>query len=117
MEENLLLIPGPTNLSKRVRNAMAGPQLPHVGSGFYSTFKEIVSLARYVFMNEKAPQFVFTGSGTIGMESSVVSLVSRGDRTLTLRARATPAEAAGIDINLEGNRWMQLIRASSQRKK
>jgi len=84
MEENLLLIPGPTNLSRRVRNAMAGPQLPHVGSRFYSTFKEIVSLARYVFMNGKAPQFVFTGSGMIGMESSVVSLVSRGDRTLTL---------------------------------
>jgi aspartate aminotransferase-like enzyme len=84
MEEDLLLIPGPTNLSKRVRNVMAGPQLPHVGSQFYSTFKEIVSLARYVFRNEKAPQFVFTGSGTIGMESSVVSLVSHGDRTLTL---------------------------------
>jgi len=84
MEENLLLIPGPTNLSMRVRNVMAGPQLPHVGSKFYATFKEIVSLARYVFRNEKSPQFVFTGSGTIGMESSVVSLISHGDRTLTL---------------------------------
>jgi aspartate aminotransferase-like enzyme len=84
MEESLLLIPGPTNLSKRVRKVMAGPQLPHVGSQFYSTFKEIVSLSRYVFRNEKAPQFVFTGSGTIGMESSVVSLISHGDRTLTL---------------------------------
>jgi aspartate aminotransferase-like enzyme len=84
MDENLLLIPGPTNLSKRVRNVMAGPQLPHVGAQFYSTFKEIVALARYVFRNEKAPQFVFTGPGTIGMESSVVSLVSHGDRTLTL---------------------------------
>lgn len=27
----------------------------------------------------------------------------------------TPAEAAGIDLNLEGNRWMQLIKAASQR--
>ena len=84
MEKNLLLIPGPTNLSRRVRDAMAGPQLPHVGSQFYSTFKDVVSLSRYVFRNEKAPQFVFTGSGTIGMESSVVSLISHGDRTLTL---------------------------------
>ncbi len=25
----------------------------------------------------------------------------------------TPAEAAGIDLNLEGNRWMQLIKAAS----
>lgn len=84
MDDTLLLIPGPTNLSKRVREAMAGPQLPHVGPEFYSMFKETVSLARYVFRNEKGSQFVFTGSGTIGMESSVVSLVSHGDRTLTL---------------------------------
>ncbi len=48
MEERLLLIPGPTNLSKRVRDVMALPQLPHVGSEFYSMFKETVSLARYV---------------------------------------------------------------------
>jgi len=84
MEDKLLLIPGPTNLTPRVREAMAGPQLPHVGSQFYSMFKETVALARYVFRNEKGVQFVFTGSGTIGMESSVVSLVAHGDRTLTL---------------------------------
>ncbi|MDG6913992.1 MAG: alanine--glyoxylate aminotransferase family protein [Nitrososphaerota archaeon] len=84
LDDTLLLIPGPTNLSKRVREVMAGPQLPHVGSEFYSMFRETVGLARYVFKNEKGDQFVFTGSGTIGMESSVVSLVSRGERTLTL---------------------------------
>lgn len=84
MDDTLLLIPGPTNLSRRVREAMAGPQLPHVGAEFYSMFKETVQLARYVFKNEKGVQFVFTGSGTIGMESSVVSLVSHGDKTLTL---------------------------------
>jgi alanine-glyoxylate transaminase / serine-glyoxylate transaminase / serine-pyruvate transaminase len=84
LADKLLLIPGPTNLSKRVRDVMAGPQLPHVGSEFYSMFKETVALARYVFRNEKGVQFVFTGSGTIGMESSVVSLVSHGDPTLTI---------------------------------
>ncbi len=84
LSDKLLLIPGPTNLSKRVREAMAGPQLPHVGSEFYGTFKEILQLSRSVFRNEKGLQFVFTGTGTTGMESSVVSLVSHGDRTLTL---------------------------------
>ncbi|QQG49177.1 MAG: alanine--glyoxylate aminotransferase family protein [archaeon] len=84
MPEKLLLIPGPTNVSEVVRKAMSGPQLPHVGAEFYATFKEIIGLSRQVFRNEKGVQFVFTGSGTIGMESSVTSLVSRGDRTLTL---------------------------------
>ncbi|MDV3293487.1 MAG: alanine--glyoxylate aminotransferase family protein [Nitrososphaerales archaeon] len=84
MGEKLLLIPGPTNLSKRVREVMAGPQLAHVGSEFYGTFKDILQLSRYALKNEKGFQFVFTGTGTTGMESSVVSLVSHGDRTLTL---------------------------------
>jgi aspartate aminotransferase-like enzyme len=84
LRDKLLLIPGPTNLSRRVRDVMSLPQLPHVGSEFYSMFKETVALARYVFRNEKGTQFVFTGTGTTGMESSVVSLVSHGDRTLTL---------------------------------
>jgi alanine-glyoxylate transaminase/serine-glyoxylate transaminase/serine-pyruvate transaminase len=84
MEGKLLLIPGPTNLSRRVREVMAGPQLPHVGSEFYGTFKETIQLSRYVFKNEKGVQFVFTGSGTIGMETTVVNLTGHGDKTLTL---------------------------------
>lgn len=82
--EDLLLVPGPTNLSQPVRDAMARQQISHVGPEFYSAFKEIVAMTRYAFRNEKGFQFVFTGSGTVGMESSVVSLVGRGDRTLTV---------------------------------
>ncbi len=63
---------------------MAGPQLAHSGKQFYADFTELVGLARRVFRNEKGVQFVFTGSGTIGMESSVVSTVAHGDRTLTV---------------------------------
>ncbi len=63
---------------------MAAPQLAHTGREFYADFTELLGLARYAFRNEKGFQFVFTGSGTIGMESSVVSIVSHGDRTLTL---------------------------------
>jgi aspartate aminotransferase-like enzyme len=84
MTEPLLLIPGPTNLSKRVREAMAGPQIAHSAKQFYADFTEILGLARYVFKNEKGFQYVFTGSGTIGMESSVISTVAHGDRTLTV---------------------------------
>ena len=84
MYDKLLLIPGPTNLSKRVREAMSGPQLPHVGSEFYGMFKETVALGRFVFGNQSGTQFVFSGTGTTGMESSVLSLVQHGDRTLTL---------------------------------
>jgi len=84
MKEPLLLIPGPTNISQKVRDVMAEPQLAHSGEEFREGFGELLRLARYVFRNEKGAQFVFAGSGTIAMESAAASLVSRGDSTLTL---------------------------------
>ena len=82
--EELLLIPGPTNLSAEVREELSRPQISHTGAEFYEDFKEILALSRYAFKNQKGFQYVFTGSGTVGMESSVVSLVGHGDRTLTV---------------------------------
>ncbi len=78
------MIPGPTNLSERVRRVMALPQAGHMSPTFYEKFKELVQLARYAFKNEKGVQYVFTGSGTLAMEASVVSTISHGDRTLVL---------------------------------
>jgi len=78
------MIPGPTNLSERVRRVMAEPQIGHLSPPFYDQFKEIVKLARYVFRNEKGVQYVFTGTGTLAMEAAVVSTVSQGDSTLVL---------------------------------
>ena len=83
-EDELLLIPGPTTLSSKVREAMAKPQQSHVAPEFYNGFKELLELSRYVFGNHDGLQFVFTGSGSIGMESSVISLLEPGDRVLSL---------------------------------
>ena len=83
-EEPLLLIPGPTNISKKVREAMAQPQIGHLSNEFHDAFLEILKLSRYVFKNERGFQFAFSGSGTIGMESAVVNAVEPGDRTLVV---------------------------------
>src|SRR5579875_2525437 len=83
-EDELLLIPGPTTLSSRVRAALARPQQSHVAPEFYNAFKELLVLARYAFKNSSGLQFVFTGSGSIGMESAAVSLFEPGDRVLSV---------------------------------
>lgn len=83
-EDELLLIPGPTTLSSRVRATMARPQQSHVSPEFYNAFKEILEHSRYLFGNREGLQFVFTGSGSIGMESAAVSLIETGDRVLVL---------------------------------
>jgi alanine-glyoxylate transaminase/serine-glyoxylate transaminase/serine-pyruvate transaminase len=83
-QDELLLIPGPTTLSSKVREVMARPQLSHVAPEFYNAFKELLELSRYLFGNTAGLQFVFTGSGSIGMESAIVSLFEPGDRVLSL---------------------------------
>ncbi|MGI0078377.1 MAG: pyridoxal-phosphate-dependent aminotransferase family protein [Nitrososphaerales archaeon] len=83
-EDELLLIPGPTTLSSKVREVMARPQQSHVAPEFYNTFKDSLELSRYLFGNSKGLQFLFTGSGTIGMESAVVSLLEQGDKVLSV---------------------------------
>jgi alanine-glyoxylate transaminase / serine-glyoxylate transaminase / serine-pyruvate transaminase len=84
MEERLLMVPGPTNLSKRVREALAQPQLGHTDQDFVRNFSETVQLARKVFRNNNGHQFVFTGTGTVGMEAAVASTVEPGDKVLVL---------------------------------
>jgi alanine-glyoxylate transaminase/serine-glyoxylate transaminase/serine-pyruvate transaminase len=82
--DEILMIPGPTNLSSRVRAAMAKPQQSHVAPEFYNMFKENLELSRYLFGNRSGSQFIITGSGTIGMEASIVSLAEPGDNVLSI---------------------------------
>jgi alanine-glyoxylate transaminase / serine-glyoxylate transaminase / serine-pyruvate transaminase len=82
--DEILMIPGPTTLSSRVRSAMALPQQSHVAPEFYSAFKENLDLSRYLFGNKSGHQFVITGSGTIGMEATAVSLLEAGDQVLSI---------------------------------
>ena len=82
--DELLMIPGPTTLSTRVRSAMARPQQSHVAPEFFEMFKESLELSRYLFGNRSGYQFIITGSGTIGMEASAVSLLEPGDNVLSI---------------------------------
>jgi len=84
MEERLLMVPGPTNLSKSVRDVLSQPQLGHTDPDFVKNFSETLVLARRVFRNNNGYQFVFTGTGTVGMEAAVASIVDPGDKVLVV---------------------------------
>jgi len=84
MSESLLMIPGPTNISERVREVMSRPQQGHGSPEFTEKFGEMLKLARLAFKNNDGSQFAFTGSGTLAMEASVVSTVQPGDKVLVL---------------------------------
>src|ERR1700687_4984848 len=84
MKERLLMVPGQTNLSKRVREVLSQPQVGHTDPDFVKNFSETLQLARKVFRNSKGYQFVFTGTGTVGREAAVAATVQPGDKVLVL---------------------------------
>jgi alanine-glyoxylate transaminase / serine-glyoxylate transaminase / serine-pyruvate transaminase len=84
MKERLLMVPGPTNLSAAVRKALSQPQVGHTDPDFVTNFAETIQLARNVLRNANGSQFVFTGTGTVGMEAAVAATVEPGDKVLVL---------------------------------
>lgn len=100
----LLMIPGPTNLHRRVLDALSLPQIAHTGPQFYSEFLEILQFTRKLFIT-KQNVVVFSGSGTSGMESVVASLLEKGESVLSVetgyfgRRFTTIAEIYGVQVD------------------
>jgi len=88
MSEELLMIPGPTNLHPRVRAVLSGPQLSHGSPQFSRIFREALDLTRQVFRCRDGLPYIISGSGTVGMEVISTSIVEPGDRVLVLETGA-----------------------------
>lgn len=78
------MIPGPTIVSNRVRKVMSDPQLGHSSEEFYESFIELLRLSKDVFVTKNGSPFIFTGSGTVAMESTITSLLEPGDTGLVI---------------------------------
>jgi len=79
---NFLFIPGPTNVPRRIQNAMYVEQedmramdLPEFTKPLYEDLKKI-------FKTKDARVFIFPASGTGGWESAVSNTLSAGDKVL-----------------------------------
>ena len=79
---NFLFIPGPTNVPRRIQNAlnieqedMRALDLPAFTKPLYEDMKKI-------FRQERGRVFIFAATGTGGWESAVANTLSTGDRVL-----------------------------------
>ena len=76
-----LRIPGPTPLPERIVRAMHRPLIDHRGPEFAAILAEITAGAKRVFKTS-SDLLLLTSSGTGGLESAVVNLVSPGDEVV-----------------------------------
>ncbi|MFP4472419.1 MAG: pyridoxal-phosphate-dependent aminotransferase family protein [Candidatus Omnitrophota bacterium] len=98
MKRNLMLTPGPTNVPQRLCEVLGRPIIHHRTPQFQQYLKEAVEGLQYVLQTEN-DVYILASSGTGAMEASVCSLVSPGDKVITVQGGKF------------GERWTDLCRA------
>ena len=78
----LLLGPGPSPVHPRVLAALAEPVLGHLDPCFLAIMAETRDLLRQVFGTENELTIPVSGTGSAGLEASLVNLLEPGDRAV-----------------------------------
>jgi alanine-glyoxylate transaminase / serine-glyoxylate transaminase / serine-pyruvate transaminase len=78
----LLLGPGPSLVHPRVLRALSMPLLGHLDPVFLTVMNDIQSSLRMIFETEHPFTIAISGTGSAGMEASIVNLVEPGDAVI-----------------------------------
>ena len=83
MSNPILLAPGPVQLHPQVQQILAQPMIHHRTPEFDKVLAHSLSGLKFLFQT-KQPVFIHTATGSGGMESSLVNLLSPGDDVLAI---------------------------------
>lgn len=78
-----LLAPGPVNLHPQVQQALAWPMIHHRTPQFDSILKNVLEKLKPVFATQQ-PVYIHSSTGSGGMESLLVNVLSPGDAVLAI---------------------------------
>jgi alanine-glyoxylate transaminase/serine-glyoxylate transaminase/serine-pyruvate transaminase len=76
----LLMGPGPTMVEPRVYEAMRAPLVSHVDPYFFEVVERINEHLRLVFGTRNPFTMAISGTGTAGMETTILNFVAPGDK-------------------------------------
>jgi alanine-glyoxylate transaminase / serine-glyoxylate transaminase / serine-pyruvate transaminase len=82
LPERLLLGPGPSNYSNRVRLALSSNEIGHLDPKFVNIMNETQELLRYAWQTDHSFTIPVSGTGSAAMEASLANLVEPGDVVL-----------------------------------
>jgi alanine-glyoxylate transaminase/serine-glyoxylate transaminase/serine-pyruvate transaminase len=78
----VLMGPGPSDVSERVRRALAQPLVGHLDPRFLELMDETQQMLRDLFRTSNRMTLPLSGTGSAGMEACIVNLVEPGDRVV-----------------------------------
>jgi len=78
----ILMGPGPSMISPRVREAMAAPALGYMDPDFLDVLDDIQELLQYTFQTDNDWTLATSGTGTAAMETTIGNLLEPGETML-----------------------------------
>ena len=78
----LLLGPGPSMVHPRVLRALSTPLVGHLDPAFLRVMNDIQALLRIAFQTKNLFTIAISGTGSAGMEASIVNIVEPGDAVI-----------------------------------
>jgi alanine-glyoxylate transaminase / serine-glyoxylate transaminase / serine-pyruvate transaminase len=115
--ERLLLGPGPSPVPPEVLAAQGRPVVGHLDPWFLQVMDDIAAMLRQVFRTANRLTFPVSGTGSAGMEASIVNVVEPGDTVIVgvngvFGGRlADTARRAGAEVVALEEPWGQVIPA------
>ncbi|MCA8959995.1 MAG: alanine--glyoxylate aminotransferase family protein [Planctomycetes bacterium] len=80
--ERLLLGPGPSAVPASVLRALGAPTIGHLDPEYLSLMDETRAMLRALFRTENEMTLAIPGTGSAGMETSLVNMIEPGDRVV-----------------------------------
>lgn len=113
--ERILMGPGPSDVPRRVLNALAAPTLGHLDPAYLAIMDEVRDYLRQVFKTKNELTMAVSGTGSAGMEATLVNLIEPGDEVIVCvngvfggRMKDT-AERCGAVVHMVEAPWGQTI--------
>ncbi|MFO0896486.1 MAG: alanine--glyoxylate aminotransferase family protein [Pirellulales bacterium] len=112
----LLLGPGPSPIHPRVLQAMAAPTVGHLDPYYLELMNHSQELLRGVFRTKNRMTLAISGTGSAGMEATVVNLIEPGDSMIVCvngvfgGRMADVAARAGARVTRVDRPWGEVFR-------
>lgn len=109
--QRVLLGPGPSDVAPSVLRALSAPTLGHLDPQTFEMMRVIAERLRTIFETQNPCTLAVSGTGTSGMETTLVNLIEPGDRVLVavhgyFGARlAEIAQRVGGDVTVVEQEW------------
>lgn len=120
--KKLVMIPGPTPVTRSIQDQMGRETVAHGDPGFVKDFKQVIEDLKDIFKT-KGEAFVVAGTGTLAMEMGIANVTKEGDNVLVVShghfgdRYVELCERKGLKVDVLSSEWGTIVPVEDIEKK